>query len=153
MVERFGSRIIYDSGLSEVAKVSIILNRSNQWKFPVTQTLELNEIRATLPVITHPSPSRDTCRWTLSNSGLFTVSSLWEQLRTHFPNVEWSHTVWFPFHIPKCSLISWLAIQNRLSTEDRLVLFGIKDTSCCSSWGGGSQPSLLQLSFYSRGLG
>jgi hypothetical protein len=53
-------------------------------------------------------------------------------MRVKFPTIGWSHVVWFPFHIPKCSLISWLAIQNRLSTEDRLVLFGIKTTSCCS---------------------
>lgn len=132
LVARFGNRIIYDSGLSDDAKVSTILSRSNHWKFPISQTWELNDIRANLPAITHPPLSKDSCRWTLSNNGLFTVSSLWEQLRTHFPIIDWSHIVWFPFHIPKCSLISWLAIQNRLATEDRLVLFGIKDTSCCS---------------------
>lgn len=40
--------------------------------------------------------------------------------------------VWFPAHVPKCSVISWLAILNRLYTEDRLVLFGMKSISCCS---------------------
>lgn len=34
--------------------------------------------------------------------------------------------------IPKCSVVCWLPILNRLSTEDRLVLFGIKPTSCWS---------------------
>ncbi|KAI8555161.1 hypothetical protein RHMOL_Rhmol05G0153200 [Rhododendron molle] len=37
-----------------------------------------------------------------------------------------------PGHIPKCSFITWLAIQDRLSIENRLVLFGIKANSQCS---------------------
>lgn len=135
MVEKFGSRIIYDSGLVVDTKVSAILQNTSQWNFPTNQTWELNEIRNALPALPVPSssiPLQDSCSWTLGSKGLFTVSSLWEHLRTHFPCIGWSNVVWFHAHIPKCSLISWLAIQNRLSTEDRLVLFGIKDSSCCS---------------------
>lgn len=40
--------------------------------------------------------------------------------------------IWFPSHIPKCSIITWLAVLNRMYTEDRLVLFGTKATSLCS---------------------
>lgn len=67
--------------------------------------------------------------WTLTSNGDFSIASLWEKLRTHF---QWSHLVWFPAHIPKCSVITWLAILNRLSTKDRLVIFGIKTSSYCS---------------------
>ena len=35
-------------------------------------------------------------------------------------------------YIPKCSLISWIAIQYRLTTGDRLVQFGVIDSPCCS---------------------
>lgn len=68
--------------------------------------------------------------------GKFTISSLWEKLRNQFPKVEWSQLIWFSAHIPKCSTITWLAILNRLSTEDRLVMFGIKSASYCSLCGG-----------------
>lgn len=133
LVSKFGTRIIYDSGISEDATVSAILSNNNQWKFPITQTWELNEIRDALPSLNGSTSSHvDTCKWTLNQNGLFTTTSLWDQLRTHLPNVGWSHIVWFPSHIPKCSLISWMAIQNRLSTGDRLVQFGVIDSSCCS---------------------
>lgn len=133
LVEYFGCRVVYDLGLPDDATVSTILNNNNQWSFPITQTWELNEIRANLPTLNpHMPPNYDSCKWTLTQNGVFSISSLWEQLRTKFPLVSWNHIVWFPSHIPKGSLITWIAIQNRLSTEDRLVLFGIKNTSCCS---------------------
>jgi len=133
LVEKFGPRIVYDSGLADGATVSTILQSPNRWHFPVTQTLELNEVRSALPLLdSHSLPHPDSCKWTLTRNGQFTIHSLWNHTRTHYPLVNWSHIVWFPSHIPKCSLISWLAIQNRLSTEDRLVLFGIKDSSYCS---------------------
>ena len=70
--------------------------------------------------------------WTLNTSGKFTISSLWNHLRTQFPKVPLAKCIWFPRHIPKCSFISWIAIQQRLYIEDRLVLFGTKIVSSCS---------------------
>lgn len=90
-------------------------------------------MRNALPPLVVPNLDFDDCRvWTLSSNGEFTISSLWNKLRPCCPKVDWSHLVWFPAHIPKCSVISWVAILGRLSTEVRLVLFGIKPTSCCS---------------------
>lgn len=95
--------------------------------------LEVNEVRSALPLLdSHSLPHPDSCKWTLTRNGQFIIHSLWNHTRIHYPLVNWSHIDWFPSRIPKCSLISWLAIQNRLSTEDRLVLFGIKDSSYCS---------------------
>lgn len=135
LVEKFGRRIIYDSGLAEDAKVSAILRNNSQWLFPISQTWELNEIRnalPALPILPISNSLKDSCRWSLGSNGMFSISSLWDHLRTQFSTIGWNNVVWFHAHIPKCSLISWLAIQNRLSTEDRLVLFGIKNSSCCS---------------------
>lgn len=101
--------------------------------YPITQTLELNEEQKTLPLLSNYGIAiEDHCTWSLNANGRFTISSLWKQLRTKYPEVTWSKLVWFPANIPKCSVISWLGILNRLSAEDRLVLFGIKFTSCCS---------------------
>lgn len=118
---KFGPRASHDSGLPHDSLVSSIL-QGNQWVFPTTQTIELNEIRNSLPPLTvSGSASIDNIVWTLSSNGKFTISSLWDHMRSHYPTVSWSHVVWFPAHIPKCSLITWLAILNRLNTEDRLV--------------------------------
>lgn len=128
LLDKFGSRIVYDSGLPLNAKVSLIVHNAG-WTFPITQTWELNEVRRHLPPL---RGSRDQVRWTLNASGQFSIASLWEELRIPSPKVRWHKAVWFSGHIPKCSFITWLAIQGRLSTEDRLVLFGIKSISQCS---------------------
>lgn len=129
---KFGPRASHDSGLPHDSLVSSIL-QGNQWVFPTTQTIELNEIRKSLPPLTVSGiASIDNIVWTLSSDLKFTISSLWDYMRSHYPTVSWSHVVWFPAHIPKCSLITWLAILNRLNMEDRLVLFGVKPASSCS---------------------
>ncbi|KAK5829797.1 hypothetical protein PVK06_013590 [Gossypium arboreum] len=50
--------------------------------------------------------------------------------------VPWQRLIWFPLHVPKHSLIAWMAILNRQPTRDRLVACGLNiDSSCllCSS--------------------
>jgi hypothetical protein len=44
LVRKFGPRVIYDSGLTKDATVDAIIRGSN-WGLPITQTLEINEIR------------------------------------------------------------------------------------------------------------
>lgn len=74
----------------------------------------------------------DDHKWLLNSNGEFTISSLWDDIRLHYPKVPWHSSIWFSGHIPKCSMITWLAIHNRLYTGDRLVLFGTIPVSCCS---------------------
>ncbi len=74
------------------------------------------------------------------------------KINVNGPSQLWSIYNWFSFgkfensvskgsvtqislvssHIPKRSFITWVAILNRLSIEDRLVIFGIKPSSYCS---------------------
>lgn len=132
LANRFGDRIIYDLSLPKNSKVSSIIKES-KWAFPVTQTWEINEVRAGLINLPDPTVGRaDIHRWILTPKGEFIVSALWNSLRTPFPKVPWSYSIWFPGHFPKCSFVTWVAIQERLYTEDRLVLFGTKTTSNCS---------------------
>ena len=48
------------------------------------------------------------------------MSSAWNSIRLRRPMVPWHTLVWFPNHIPRASFILWLAINRRLSTQDRL---------------------------------
>lgn len=129
---KYGTRIAYDSGIPKDAFVSHIIHDSN-WAFPITQTFELNEVRNTLPPLVQSRLNGDDqTRWTLTSKGQFTIASLWDRLRTPFPKVLWHKVVWFSGHIPKCNFITWLAIQHRLSTADRLVSFGLHHTPQCS---------------------
>ncbi|XP_058223116.1 uncharacterized protein LOC131332831 [Rhododendron vialii] len=117
---KFGPRIAYDSGIPKEPSMAHMIHNSS-WAFPITQMLELNEIKSSLPTII-PSRLRgfDNIRWSLTPNGQFTIASLWDKLRSPFPRVLWNKLIWFSGHIPKCSFITWIAIQNRLSTIDRL---------------------------------
>lgn len=131
LAERFGYRVLYDSGLPSDSRVSTII-RNFWWAFPITQTFELNEIRSNMSSLPEPNGADDSHKWMLTPNGQFSIASLRNHLRTHFPKVQWHHCLWFSGHIPKCSLIGWVAVQNRLYTEDRLVTFGTKSQSYCS---------------------
>ncbi|XP_058219469.1 uncharacterized protein LOC131330020 [Rhododendron vialii] len=132
LMNKFGTRIAYDSGISKDATMSHIILNSN-WAFPITQTWELNEVRNSLPpLIQSRLNGADHVRWTLTANGQFSIASLWDKLRTPFPKVMWHKLVWFSGHIPKCSFVTWIAILNRLSTTDRLLLFGLNVSPECS---------------------
>lgn len=132
LAHKFGPRVIYNTGLTKEATVAAII-RGSSWGLPITQTLEINEIRHAISSLPIPNQElEDHYKWDLNSNGEFTISSLWNDLRTKFPKVPWYNTIWFSGHIPKCSMITWLAIHNRLYIGDRLVLFGTIPVSCCS---------------------
>ncbi|KAL4334912.1 hypothetical protein GQ457_07G024120 [Hibiscus cannabinus] len=57
---------------------------------------------------------------------------IWEKIRDRSVKVEWQKLVWFSSHVPKHSIIAWMAILNRLPTKDRLLKMGIalNDVKC-----------------------
>ncbi|KAI8538315.1 hypothetical protein RHMOL_Rhmol09G0092900 [Rhododendron molle] len=132
LIANLGARIAIDVGIPRDATVSHIIHNTS-WAFPITQSLELNEVRRSLPpLLSSRVNESDYVRWTLNANGKFSIASLWDKLRTFFPKVGWHRLMWFPGHIPKCSFITWLAVQHRLSTVDRLMLFGISNSNQCS---------------------
>ncbi|XP_038997435.1 uncharacterized protein LOC120122384 [Hibiscus syriacus] len=65
------------------------------------------------------------------NAGMIYTRDIWEAVRDSRSKVSWHKIIWFPMHIPKFSMISWMAILDRLPTRDRLSRMGIViDTQC-----------------------
>ncbi|XP_039006622.1 uncharacterized protein LOC120134212 [Hibiscus syriacus] len=60
------------------------------------------------------------------------VRQIWEGMRVTAPKVPWQHLVWFLGRIPKQSVITWIALLNRLPTWVRLQKMGlvIDDVNC-----------------------
>ncbi|XP_039004076.1 uncharacterized protein LOC120131037 [Hibiscus syriacus] len=56
---------------------------------------------------------------------------IWDRIRDRGEKVDWHRLVWFPSHVPKFSLIAWMAILDRLPTKDRLVRFGVMAEPGC----------------------
>ena len=80
----------------------------------------------------HIDASReDIISWTPDPSGVFTVSSAWNHFRLRMPVVNWHNSIWFPQAIKRHAFIVWLAVQNRLVTQDKLLKWGIISSISC----------------------
>ncbi|XP_062074820.1 uncharacterized protein LOC133778814 [Humulus lupulus] len=63
--------------------------------------------------------------------GKYSVNMGYKMLCEEQEKVTWYREVWNRYNVPKHSFITWLAIQNRLQTKDRLVSFHISQDSTC----------------------
>ncbi|XP_071694504.1 uncharacterized protein [Rutidosis leptorrhynchoides] len=50
----------------------------------------------------------------------FSTKQVWLDLRDNYPVVDWHKVIWFPQFEPKRAFILWLAVNRKLSTQDRL---------------------------------
>lgn len=65
----------------------------------------------------------------------FCTAKTWEQIRIKKPKVEWCRVVWFTQSVPRYAFITWLAVQNMLSTGDRTRSWGItQGCGLCGEW-------------------
>ncbi|GJW67965.1 RNA-directed DNA polymerase, eukaryota, reverse transcriptase zinc-binding domain protein [Tanacetum coccineum] len=59
-----------------------------------------------------------------------------EEWTNRFPNLEddvdWWKIVWFSQNIPKHAFIVWLAIEGKLTTQDKIRQWGSWDVMCCA---------------------
>ncbi|XP_039071287.1 uncharacterized protein LOC120218420 [Hibiscus syriacus] len=59
------------------------------------------------------------------NAGVSKTKKIWDEIREKHNKVPWHNVVWFPLHIPKASVITCMAILDRLPTRARLSRMGI----------------------------
>ncbi|XP_020240887.1 uncharacterized protein LOC109819544 [Asparagus officinalis] len=79
--------------------------------------------------------------------GKLKLSALYHALNPASSNVQWHNTIWESLCYPKHSFISWLAVNNRLNTQDRLLRRGIINTNHCTLCTASFQESRSHLFF------
>ncbi|KAE8684022.1 Rhodanese-like domain-containing protein 11 [Hibiscus syriacus] len=47
------------------------------------------------------------------STGATSIRAIWEETRVKRDKVHWHNLIWFPFHIPKHSMIAWMTILDR----------------------------------------
>ncbi|KAL7586020.1 hypothetical protein Lser_V15G46368 [Lactuca serriola] len=62
----------------------------------------------------------------------FEIHQVWKDLSNCGQKVPWAHIVWFKQSIPRFSFILWLAIQERLMTQDRMRFWDKNKNLKCS---------------------
>lgn len=61
----------------------------------------------------------------------FSTSQAWQLLRVSSPIVSWYEGVWFSAATPKFSVITWLAIRDRLATGERVLRWNPQADATC----------------------
>ncbi|XP_039043487.1 uncharacterized protein LOC120182633 [Hibiscus syriacus] len=67
----------------------------------------------------------------LYSSGIQQAKEIWGKIILQGQKVYWNRLVWYPMHLPKHSLITWMAILNMLPTCDRLQHMGFVTAGLC----------------------
>ncbi|GJZ05399.1 RNA-directed DNA polymerase, eukaryota, reverse transcriptase zinc-binding domain protein [Tanacetum coccineum] len=56
---------------------------------------------------------------------------VWKDLNEEVAEVDWHRTVWFNKNIPIHAFILWMAIQDRLNTQEMIVVWSLDDGMKC----------------------
>lgn len=62
---------------------------------------------------------------------LFSCKQVWKDLNNFGPKVPWCKIVWFSNNIPRNSFILWMAILEKLKTQDWVISWGINGNLLC----------------------
>ena len=126
----FGERILYDSAIHKNSRVVEVID-GTRWNWSVTVSADLIALKSSYASYLLNTNREDVISWTQSASGVFTVSSAWNSIRPRKPQVHWHAAVWFSQSIKRHSFITWLVIQDRLSTQDKLLRWGLINSMTC----------------------
>ena len=129
LLDHFSDRVVYDAAINIHAKVAAVI-RGLDWAWPGTHTIEMDEIRTILANLYKPSSNEDSVRWNITPNGLFSTHLIWDHIREHFPKVPWYNVVWAHGGVPRQSFITWLAVHNRLATQDRIFKYTPGPLAC-----------------------
>jgi len=62
--------------------------------------------------------------WTITNKCVYESAGTWNYMKNKKQEIRWWPLIWFPHTIPKQGFILWLTMLNRLTTGERLVVWG-----------------------------
>lgn len=106
------------------------------WSLPPARSEEAETLQLVLTTMEAPLESRGGDRFLWRNGPCsylpkFSSKGTWNFIRQVSPTVPWSKLIWFKEEIPRCTFVTWLAIQARLPTRDRLVSWGMNVPAAC----------------------
>ncbi|GKD14790.1 RNA-directed DNA polymerase, eukaryota, reverse transcriptase zinc-binding domain protein [Tanacetum coccineum] len=78
--------------------------------------------------------NEDTAVWVARNGQeqQFKISNVWKDRIYNDTKVDWFSMVWFAQSIPRHAFVTWLAIQKRLMTRDKLLIWRPNDDFKCA---------------------
>ncbi|PWA41355.1 reverse transcriptase zinc-binding domain-containing protein [Artemisia annua] len=131
LIQYITYRDIYDARLPLNIKVSDIM-QNGKWKWP-QDWYDKFPLITSIEDPTIQNDYNDIVVWISKNEEKvrFSVKTATIDLGTEVPRVRWWRLIWYAQCIPKHSFIFCLAIQNRLSTQDRMAKWGLYTVNRC----------------------
>lgn len=133
----FGDLTTYLSGFNSRLGIPLVATISSlcenvSWHLPPVRSdnqLQLYSFLTTIQL----SEEEDFFEWEINGkvSRVFRTGEVYDYLCESSPDVAWASLVWFPRAIPRHSFHTWLLIQDRLPTRDRLTRWGIRTDDRC----------------------
>jgi hypothetical protein len=142
LIDSYGFRMVYDSGIGLDARVSSVLQNGN-WVWPPARSDHLVDIQSRLSGI--DLGDVDMPVWK-SKSGVYSCAETWNLVRVHYPKVSWWHVVWFPQAIPRHAFLLWLVFSKAITTKEKMCGWGFTGNTLCR-FCYGCQESIEHLFF------
>ncbi|GKF29389.1 RNA-directed DNA polymerase, eukaryota, reverse transcriptase zinc-binding domain protein, partial [Tanacetum coccineum] len=116
-------RDVYDARLKDNTIMAVMIN-NNCWSWPYgwcDRYPMLNNIL--VPLL--KSNEDDKVYWVKGNreTTKFSVNNVWMDWRFNNSDVPWRNVVWFSQNNPRYAFILWVAIKERLLTQDKMMIW------------------------------
>lgn len=133
LLDKTGETGIGYLGVPRSATVSDVVGE-NGWKIRSRGQRRFPEIYATVAATIVPcqDSEEDVVLWRADQDEFkasFSSAKTWNYLRDKICVVNWRKITWFPQAVPHHAFMVWLAFRDRLSTGDRMRIWGIEQ--CC----------------------
>ena len=116
--------------LGRFHKVAKIIH-ADTCSWPRLPTENMRNLADNIPNYELSSATEDKVVWCVEKEEEFTVQKAWNFFRSCRPIVSWHSIVWYPKPISRHSFILWLAVQERLSTQNKLLNYGVTISFMC----------------------
>nr|XP_043625498.1 uncharacterized protein LOC122596919 [Erigeron canadensis] len=114
-------RVLYDARLDVGTKVVSMIN-DGKWMWPEGWEDNFDILKEiSVPIL--QLDKKDKVVWVNRNMQQveFSTTQAWQDLRCNWPTVEWKDVVWFKQLVPRHAFMLWLALQEKLMTQDRIA--------------------------------
>lgn len=100
-----------------------------QWDLGTSNYHAVRELRM---LCSHITPrGSDEILWNDLRNVKISISSIYNDIAAHKSPPPWLSIVWSPYAVPKFAITTWLILQHRLLTKDRMLRFLMNTNPVC----------------------
>ncbi|GKF26445.1 RNA-directed DNA polymerase, eukaryota, reverse transcriptase zinc-binding domain protein [Tanacetum coccineum] len=104
------------------SQTKVSYHGNGKWSWPESWSMRFNQIRH-LQVPDINNNKEDQVKWRKRNGQIvdFSIRDVWWDLKCVHPCVPWYKAIWFSQCNPRCAFILWMAVKEKLATQDRMM--------------------------------